>query len=341
MLRPREEQGDRRDFATQELLATDERLLVAASMADVIVLRSLGLPATLHVGLGSLSLEQVLEICRHLDWSAPDFQLREPQRGTIPTELPPETSECDEEDGELDGATQGSGPPPIPHSAPLATPDEPFSPGIVIVGWSPAQLSLERPAVWEEIESLLQRLVTHCNVALNGTCEWLVTVQEVEQIQYLLDFGALDLARSAFVRHYHYGGSGRAFGDPPVCEELRRQDYLACYDRLHAVLQRPCREARDAERLGNALSELLRAGEQELTQPLMVRAMAEQNPLRRNLTQAASMIARSLCRHDDLVLQAQAKLAEFQGQSVADAERQIEISLALVKSLVAICKQLS
>jgi hypothetical protein len=212
---------------------------------------------------------------------------------------------------------------------------------MLIVGWNPARLSHERPAIWEQIESSIQRLVTHCDVSLNGTCEWLVTVQEVEQIQYLLDFGAIAWARSAFVRHYHYGGSGRAFGEPPVCEELRRQDYVACYDRLNVALQRPCREARDAERLGNAISELLRAGEQELTQPLMVQAMAERNPMRRNLLQAASMISQALCTHDGLVLRAQAKLAEFHGRSVADGERQIEVTLTLAKSLVAISKHLS
>lgn len=332
------------DAATKAAIVDNEYICIAADMPDVLALRTLGLAATLSSGLDQLNFELVQELCQAFQWPMPDLD-RRTLRLDAPSQLPPPVEETNDDREEEDE----SEPEPKTDSQSAASPESPQQaaeqpieaapiPILVVVDWHPAPLSLERPSVWAGIRESLAIIERHLELGINIQ-QWRPTAEQLGQFRFLAEFGAADVARAALLRH---------FDRAPACPFIERRalgqrpatDYLSAHDRLQAAVEAPCRSSHEIAELRESLDSLLAAIDQALIRPLITQGLAERDPLRRNLTLAAADIARALRHRDDLVCRAQVKLAPIPSRANATELQAVESVLAMVNSLVSVCKRL-
>jgi len=132
---------------TKMLSANNHVLCAACSSADAVALLSLGIPATLASGLAQLGEDHLDKICRY-------YKLGKYAIGRH------RMSYYD---------------------------DDPRVPQVLVVGWSPANLTLEEPEGFAEIVSHLNAIEQHLGICLEKFSLWQMTPKELEGILFRME----------------------------------------------------------------------------------------------------------------------------------------------------------
>jgi hypothetical protein len=206
-----------RDGQITKMFRSNNRVLCAAcSSADAVALLSLGIPTTLASGLAQVSGDYLEDICRC-------YKLGKSAIGR----------------GEI-----------IYHD------DEVSVRQVVVVGWSPATLTLDEPEGLSEIVSHLTGIERHLEICLDRFSLWQLTPKELEGIVFRMEHLGHSSVRAAL-----WGSlmSCRRKLVPPWTQNDVPKDLAAAIQGLHKSLSSPGRTGEDEKRAWQRALQLFRS----------------------------------------------------------------------------------
>jgi len=234
------------------------RLFITFTSHDLLALWSTGLPAAPATGLDAIRGEDVDRFCDRL--------------GLLRCLYPARWKSCSF------AATQST--------------VQRRSTSLILVGWSPAMLSLEGHSQLDQVRQHLLRLQDHLGVPLNEISIWKPTAEGIARMRNCIELGT-----EADVHHALYDSAER---DNELLVETPSQELPQNYGAAASYWLSLHRSAADPALGGPAWDRLQRLLEQELIQPLMRQADATADAVERSLIMALAEVSRLM--HTQLAL---------------------------------------
>ena len=165
-------------------------LLVAFSMADLVALRLVGIPATMACGLQQLTGDYLVDFCR-------SFGL-----GTAGTKACTEQDSMSRAESRPTGiVATGSAATSMDQEPDRVATNPPRSPSLrlVIVNWVPSELRREEPAQQQKVRSRLRDLEKHLQLPLDEVLVWTPAIEDVERVKFCLANSGREQVRAAIL----------------------------------------------------------------------------------------------------------------------------------------------
>ena len=242
-----------------------KRLFVAFSIHDLAILRSLGLPTTLGSGLGQL------------DGMGLRLLLGQPQ-------------------GLAQGAADSCDSVPAPRQELWNSGEK-----LVLVGWSVASLSLQKPRGLQAVTALFGGARRCCSFDTSRIMVWRPTRSQFQQIEFAVGLRDVQLVWQAIANSVasslhpieHFANDNPAV---PAHEEFRR-----AREALMAELRREQEQQLLSFLVPRLLQEYNRAYERAFVDPLVRKATADDSPIDKAVWLAASELVQQLHNRSALV----------------------------------------
>ncbi len=183
---------------------------VCASVADMILLRSLGFAATTAAGLTELKLKDIRALRGHFDICAPTMD-EDNDNALAATAEPaadaPGSDAPAADRGRMAGEELQSQGPAAEATGPGEEPEFALEElALVLVAWSPSQLETGMPPCIAALEEHLRRLHKHFELTLKVTT-WLASEADIAQMKFIITSQAvrwLQKSMLASLEHSHY-----------------------------------------------------------------------------------------------------------------------------------------
>jgi hypothetical protein len=305
-----------------------EVLCIAPSMADVAVLLTMGLPSTLSAGLRNLGRKELEDVC-HV------FQLKRAytRQGGLFTHMPGDPAFGPS--ATIDPMTRQNLPQTARPAEMLDVLDA--SPDLMIVAWSPSQLTL---VAAEDLSAVVAHLVAveqRLEIALDQVSVWRPDARELERVRFCVQYGHRGDVKQALA----VSMEASAFALADFHEEHGVPDgYPAARERFSETLRR---SPASPEAVVRARVDLERAMDRELVRPLGSMAAAAKEPMQANLLAAAADVAELMHRQAMLLrVRTTTSVHNAGGQHHGDVSREELLQyLATMDRLLAINRELA
>ena len=339
----------------QDLEAAEDQLLLVFAMSDLVLCRSLGIPAALAVGLEESDLELLDELSRHCNW---DVEERDEYQNRTTGEQPVDANRtaCSLEsadspssggsltpngltppaNGRTDAnrAADETAPQPTTNSSPAVPQIR-----LALLGWQPQLPSDVEPGGLATCMAHLRDVDAYLGIQLATDIgiwqprSWSVTCLQ-KRLDHRILAGAAETIRASFLQDVV---SLAEFGQPETPQPL---SFAAASAQLRDVLQAPGR--RTEQQVRQATAEFQHCLESELVDPLLVAAQESKDPLVRSQLVAAGHITRLLNQEMQAVdRRLQQRAAATPGQGLTPGLPDVKRVLSLADRLVAIAKGLT
>ena len=294
------------DHRTVEALNGEEGyLLVACSIEDVVVLRSLGIAATLTTGLDNLNAGQLFRLCEQLGWTiagrhnaiglpgttqAPESVREEAQADSASCNMPLNQAA----DSQQQTKTKKK---PVRNwlaSLRAEPSDQSAKPSIILLGWSPATLLTEPPAQLEQIQAHLRTLQEDLDIDDMDVGVWCPSRHYIDRLRVQLRFNLWKpCAAEMFEEIDDFSKDAIAVLPPETPPTPPPTNFTEAAQRLRAALRADWRLPASHECLRQAHEAFDQRLEAEVIQPLFRPAAP---PHKRNLQVALMEASRLLHR---------------------------------------------
>lgn len=262
----------------------------AFSLADVAVLRTCGIPATLANGLDTLSPSDVQRLCKtfriEMEQSFRSFEA-EDEGPDSPIDEPDPLDAMN--DASSDGEVSASDPSDESHPA---SPVGPPSRMLVLVGWQPASVSEQIPEQLPKVADYFQILKEHMGIVPGHVRVWRPPEGDMRRFEFYVQHGDLPRLREAMLDSI-YDCLEDLSPYSPRWERAAAEDKSlpAVLSRIYQLArqQQPSTYVRDMRREWARVEQAL---DEQLFQPLMEEALLALDPQERNLRLAAATIGR-------------------------------------------------
>lgn len=303
-------------------------LCLTFSMADLMAFQAAGIPATLAKGLEKLTRKTVMELTSSLGLGT--------SGGSTPYSHKPAVTPPGSALPVQEGlAHETQAPSPTDHyasnEAPNSLPGAP--PRLFLVGWSPSQLSLNRPNELDEVHRNLANISRFLGIDFNDVFVWRPTAVDLQRITFCLKNGNRKEVRRAIVTSLR--GSAEPVGRANGELVNRPHSLLEAQSRFREVLLRPGSKAGDRRR---RLQQYQHSIASTLVKPLLQLAIDEPDPKRRSQLAALAGLNQVLYPAVELYLANQEKEvvkrglgADGQGPSVRDLMKMFDAVSKLTK----------
>jgi len=289
------------DGATSQALADlDGSLLVTPEFEDMIILRSLGFPATTSSGLTTLNAEQLRLLQTAFSWKRGCNQ--DPSSLVLPAQRPKDENSQDD-NGKCDTSITD-----VPNFKALIGESQTAIPQIILVGFQLRQLSLEYPPGLAQLVESLASLQRDFDL-LPSVWLWTPTDHEVRRLARCRELGDVTYVREAVLDSLDTSCYEMVVPEAP--EEV--PDLVtARAELLQAEAAMVGKEA-DRVRLERARRSFDAAVDRDIGRPIVERAMSYANPLDRALGSLAGNLAQQ---------------AQLQGIQIIARQRRIQADSA-------------
>jgi hypothetical protein len=264
------------DAGTAARLAETEVLYAAFRISDVVLLRAIGLPATLATGLHNASLPQLHALDEA--FAAPDPFAR----ANPPLPAPPSGETDDECLGE--SADPAAQPVTAGGDAPQAAP--PPRPGLALVGWAPGSVGAEIPPPLRRTAGQLALVRQHLGLRLAGISLWRPPPRDMDNLRFRLNYREAESISELLRESAQVLGDFECLADPQGPEDVRpaaSADLSAAQVELLARLADDRGQGRITDRVRAARHAYEELIERRLIAPLQTWALAHDNPVIRNV----------------------------------------------------------
>ncbi len=239
-------------------------LFVTTSLADLLSLRAVGLPAGLAKGLENITGHALAKLRNA--WGAAEPGPATPA-GDDEATPPPSLADTQEDGAPQPQPEEPSGPASLTPSA-LINP-----PRLILVGWSPSRLGCQSPGHLDWVISTIMAIAHYLGVDLDEVLVWRPTPQETQRITFGLQKGE----RQDVVREILKSIDRSA---PPLTpspsDKEATGDFLASRASLHKALVQPGSSRRLRRRL---LLKHQKAVESTFVEPLLCRRSRNRTPM--------------------------------------------------------------
>jgi hypothetical protein len=234
------------DYTTRQALKqAGGRLFAAMDLQDLAILQTLGLPATLAVGLDQLDGAQLRRLC-------PSLEPVEASQREEPTVV----------------ATE--------RSLPLWA----HAQQLVLVGWSVCAFDGTEPSVLKDMIELLASAARAFDLDLEALRVWRPRELDLLQIRLAARLRDTNFVRRMLVTSVeHAAQSISDYASSDVPQPSSQQAYLALHGQLHEQLRREQQRGIRSSQIPGMLARFRRAFEQVAVEPLVQRAMQAADPL--------------------------------------------------------------
>ena len=266
-----------RDGHTQRLIEQGTGdLIIAFDLEHITMLRASGLPATLAVGLNDLPLEQVGRFCESFNLSCFESEC------TIShEEIEAEHGLNTMNDGDV-GAAHAS---TAASAEPVRDSGQPLKAHLVILGWTPLELSSVVPLQLKAVVDHLHRLQRFMGVELYDIGLWEVDEETIERLRFIATRGSAAIFKVALLDAAEdIGASIVQFGKEKPLAIGPPSDYTTALARLHEALSAECgTRLLGPNQRNEAWRDVQSLLSQQVIRPVRELALESNNPVERNL----------------------------------------------------------